>query len=134
IGEYKRLRGTGSLDEKLKALSESREVAVNFQRKGRVGRTVDAFFPYFNAAAQSLDQIARSIKDKPGSAITKAGLSVTIPSLLLYLKNSNDPNYQKLSDSEKDRFLHIPMGDGKFFRYPLPQELIPFAAIPRRLL
>lgn len=134
LAEYKRLRGSGTLDEKLRGLYESQEVTTNFKRKGAKIRSWDAIFPYLNASIQGLDKIGRTIKDQPGAALIKAAATVSIPSVALYYLNANDPAYQDLRDDEKDRYLHIPVGNGKLFRYPLPPELAPFANVPRRIL
>lgn len=135
VAEYKRARGAGeTLDDRLRGLYESQEVATNFKRRGAKTKELEGLWLYLNASIQSLDKLGRAFKDKKGATFGKIALSITGPALVLYAINRNDPNYQKLRDTEKDRFLHIPVGDGKFFRFPIPPELAPFANVPRRLL
>lgn len=73
-------------------------------------RDLDKAFPYMNAALQGLDQFVRVYKDNPAKATMKAVLALTIPSIVTYVWNHDDPNYQKLSNRIKDSFILIPKG------------------------
>lgn len=124
LGEYKRITkaGNNSPDSKIKGLFEANDVTVNFKRRGNVGREIDAFLPYFNAAIQGLDKTLRTAKDRPVAAATKAVAAITVPTILLYSINHNNPDYQKLDDRTKDLYYLIPNGDGTFQKYPKPRE------------
>lgn len=89
-------------------------------------RDLDKAFPYMNAALQGLDQFARLYvqKETRGKAIMKAVLALTIPSVLTYMWNHDDPNYKKLSNRIKDSFILIPKGDGTFLRSPNRRSLV----------
>ncbi|WP_339283646.1 LPD38 domain-containing protein [Paenibacillus sp. FSL R5-0486] len=137
LAEYKRLsnNGTGSRDEILNALYEAQDLTTNFKRKGTLVRELDKVFPYMNAAIQGMDRFVRMYKDNPVQAGIKSVLAITIPSLVAYAVNHDDPNYQKLSNRIKDQFILIPKGDGTFIRIAKPQELgVLFADIPERLM
>jgi hypothetical protein len=128
LAEFKRLAGN-SYDSKMKALYEANDVTVNFNKYGNWAKEVDAVVPYFNAAIQGLDKQWRVLAS-PGTpkaekitAAVKAFVGITIPTMLLYNVNHNDPNYQKVSNYVKDTNLLIPKGDGTFYKIPKPREL-----------
>ncbi|WP_127580188.1 LPD38 domain-containing protein [Paenibacillus koleovorans] len=135
LGEFKRLGKSGDVDDRLLGLFESQEVATNFKRRGRLTRELDALFPYFNAAVQGLDKFVRTYKDNPKAATVKSFLAVTIPTMVAYAFNYDNPDYQKLSNATKDNFILIPRGDGTFVRIAKPKEIgTVFSDIPERLL
>ena len=52
---------------------------------------------------------------------TKAFLSITLPSILLYSINRNDPRWHEIPQWQKDAFWIIPTpGDGEMLRLPKP--------------
>jgi hypothetical protein len=128
LAEFKRFNGN-SYDSKMKALYEANDVTVNFNKYGNATKEVDAVIPYLNAAVQGLDKTARAFFSPSASAAEKtaaalkAFTAITIPSILMYNINHNDPNYQKLSNYIKDNNLLIPNGDGTFTKIPKPREL-----------
>lgn len=135
VAEFKRSKQQGnSYNDRLRGLGESQEVSTNFKRKGARTKELEPFLLYLNASLQSLDKLGRAFKDQPWATTAKIATSVVAPGLALYAMNRNNPDYQKLRDSEKDRFLHIPTGNGTFFRVPIPPELAPFVNTPRRLM
>ncbi|KKO51163.1 LPD38 domain-containing protein [Paenibacillus sp. DMB20] len=137
LAEYKRIskNGTGDESQLMKAIYEAQDLTTNFKRRGTLTRELDKVFPYFNAAIQGMDRFARMYKDDPVKAAIKSVLTITIPSLVAYAVNHDDPNYQKTSNRIKDSFILIPKGDGTFYRIAKPQELgALFADIPERLM
>lgn len=133
LAEFKRTANmSGDLQ---KALHAAQDVTTNFKRRGTLTRSIDKVFPYFNAAIQGLDQVARVYKDNPVKALTKTALALSLPAMALYAINYNNPDYQKLSDRTKDNFFNIPIGDGKFIKIAKPQEQgTIFTALPERLM
>ncbi|WP_339259610.1 LPD38 domain-containing protein [Paenibacillus sp. FSL R5-0713] len=137
LAEYKRLskNGQGTKDELLNAIYEAQDLTTNFKRRGTLVRELDKVFPYMNAAIQGMDRFVRMYKDNPVQAGIKSVLAITIPSLVAYAVNHDNPDYQKLSNRIKDQFILIPKGDGTFIRIAKPQELgVLFADIPERLM
>lgn len=137
LAEYKRVskNGKGTQDDLLEAIYEAQDLTTNFKRRGTLVRELDKVFPYMNAAIQGMDQFVRMFKTNPKGAWPKAFLAITIPSLVAYSVNHDDPNYQKLSNRIKDQFILIPKGDGTFIRIAKPQELgALFSDIPERLM
>lgn len=133
LAEFKRTsKQSGDLQ---KALYEAQDVTTNFKRRGRLVNELDKIFPYMNAAVQGLDQVVRVYKDNPGKALLKSALALSVPSMVLYAVNYDDPNYQKLSRRTRDAFFMIPKGDGTFIRIAKPQEQgTIFSDIPERLM
>ncbi|MGR6546259.1 LPD38 domain-containing protein [Paenibacillus tundrae] len=137
LAEYKRLskNGQGTKDEMLNAIYEAQDLTTNFKRRGTLVRELDKVFPYMNAAIQGMDRFVRMYKDNPVQAGIKSVLAITIPSLVAYAVNHDNPDYQNLSNRIKDQFILIPKGDGTFIRIAKPQELgVLFADIPERLM
>ncbi|WP_342416277.1 LPD38 domain-containing protein [Paenibacillus sp. FSL R10-2782] len=135
LAEFKRVAKGGAPEDIQKALFAAQDVTVNFKRRGKLVRDLDKAFPYMNAALQGLDQFVRVYKDNPAKATMKAVLALTIPSIVTYVWNHDDPNYQKLSNRIKDSFILIPKGDGTFIKIAKPQELgTLFSDLPERLL
>lgn len=132
LAEYKRSAQKG---DKAKGLFESQDVTVNFKRHGKYGRQIDKVVPYFNASMQAMDKFVRSYKDNPGKAITKSIVSTTLPTVILYAINHDDPNYQKVSKNVKDNFFLIPKGDGTFLKFAKSKETATlFSDLPERLM
>lgn len=135
LAEYKRFAKDGDYAGKVRGLYEANDITVNFQRQSEVSRFADAFVPYFNAAIQGIDKFVRTYKDNPAQAAVKSLFAITLPSVLLYAKNHNDPNYQKLNERDKDMWFMIPKDDGTFVRIPKPREIgVVFGALPERIL
>lgn len=105
-----------------KALYEANDITFNFSRKGEISKGLDAFIPYFNAALQGLDKFGRSVKDNPVNMVANSIVAVTVPQLMLYAINHDDPAYQQISEATKSRYYLIPRGDGVFARIVKPRE------------
>jgi len=131
IGEFKRgLEKGASLQE---AALASRDVTLDFGRVGAKGRIPNQLIAFFNAQVQGADKAVRSFKENPTRSTIKAVTGVTIPSLILYSFNRDNPRYRELPTWRKDLFWNIPVGD-RFISIPKPFELgIIFGSFPERL-
>jgi len=127
LAEFKRIAKNGDYDSKMKALYEANDVTVNFNKYGNISKDIDAIVPYFNAAIQSIDKAGRMFSNPKTAplAVGKAFAAITIPSILDFAVNHNNPDYQKLSNYIKDNNIVIPKGDGTFYKIPVPVELGP---------
>lgn len=119
IAEFSRLRGQGYSPKF--AATRAREANLDFSRKGRLGKHVNRVVPFFNAQIQGVDKAARAFAADPVKVTTKMLLYVTLPSVLLWLRNRNDPEYQEMPTYLKDFYWNVKAGD-HWFRLPKPFE------------
>lgn len=119
------------------AMYASHEITVNFRRGGTIGRDVNGFVLYFNAAVQGADKFNRyfTANDAPPEQRKKVAAgrimayiaSQAILGTLMYALNNRDDesreNYQQLSNYTKNSYWLFPMGDGKYFAIPKAREL-----------
>lgn len=112
----------------------AREVTVDFQRMGAKIKALNAITAFQNVAIQGLDRTVRAFKDDPQGLSIKAIASITVPSVLLWYANKDDPRYREIPRWEKDLFW-IVMTDDHIYRIPKPQELgVIFGTLPERVL
>lgn len=118
----------------MKAASASRDVTLDFARAGTASKEINKVVAFFNAALQGTDKMARQFKADPAGSSVRALTSITLPSIVLYYINHNNPKYQELPQWQKDFFWIIPVGD-TFYRIPKPFELgMIFGTLPERAL
>lgn len=120
---------------RLLGIKNSAEVTVDFGRKGRYGKVINAWVPYWNPAVQGIDKVVRSMIDSPdGSAVWKQALktvgrasmtSVLAEAVIYALLKGLDryDDWEELDDRTKDTYYCIPMADEhRFFRIPKNRE------------
>ena len=126
IGVFRKARAKGlSLRQ---AGFESREATLDFQRTGAKTRAVNQIVAFWNAAVQGTDKYVRTHRKNPVGALVKGTIGVTVPSLLLYWVNKDDPRYRALPRWERDIFWHISTTGT-----PL-ENVTPFVRIPKPFL
>lgn len=114
----------------------SREATVDFARHGSDPflRSYTRMTAFMNPGLQGIDRMARAMKDNPVGSTAKAFASITIPSLLLWWANHDDPRYQEIPDWERDLFW-IVMTEDHIYRIPKDfQWGIIFGSLPERLM
>jgi hypothetical protein len=123
IGIYTASKRAGMSD--LKAAQESRQGTADFMRSGSVGKSINRYVPFFNAAVQGTDKLIRAFKKNPKQVSAIAAMTITMPSVLLagyYLYGA--------PDDEREEYLNIPQWvrdshwvykvGGKWMRVPKP--------------
>lgn len=135
IGEFRKAIGDRTTKGDIQhAAFESREVTLDFARIGAKARAVNMISAFFNAQIQGVDRIARAFADNPIGTAAKLGGSVTLPSVILWWANHDDPRYAELPQWQKDLFW-IVMTKDTIYRIPKPFEAgIVFGSVPERLL
>ena len=160
IGEFaKGIAKEGATKEGIrKAGFASREVTLDFARKGTWGRHVNQLVAFWNANMQGTDKMIRAFKEAPGATAFRVGASITLPSIGLYLYNRTDgrwedipqwqkdlfwvviPNriskedWKKMSADDKAKMLSINPATSGIYRIPKPFEIgILFGSMPERL-
>jgi hypothetical protein len=161
VAEYKKVRKAGG--SMVEGGYASREITIDFQRIGAKMSALNSITAFMNVQVQGLDRTARAFKENPTSMATKSMAYITVPSVLLWWANHDDPRYQEIPRWEKDLFWIIPTdkwtdagpeeadglpeymvrqkGDkfqinkGTIYRLPKPQELgLVFGTLPERTL
>lgn len=134
VGAFGRAVKKGVSD--LEAAFESRDITLDFARRGSQTRAVNMLVAFWNAQVQGLNKTVRAFRERPMQTTFKAASGITLPSVLLYLNNRNDPRYQELPQWQKDLFWILPIGDkGPIIRIPKPFEVgIIFGTVPEHIL
>lgn len=113
---------------------EARDVTLDFGRHGKSTQSLNQTIAFFNAAIQGTDKMVREFKKHPGQMTMKTFMGITVPSLVLWYLNKDDPRYQELPQWQKDIFWVIP-GKDTLYKIPKPFELgILFGTVPERMM
>lgn len=124
---------------KKEAARRAREVNLDFQRGGTQGKELNKVTAFFNAAVQGIDKTTRSYKERPGQALAKSAMYITLPSLITWaLAHAGDDEekkeYEEIPRQIKDMFWVV-RADGKWIRIPKPQESgLVFGSLMERVL
>lgn len=135
VGAFKRTaQGKTSKSALTEGAFESREVTLDFARVGARTRAMNMITAFWNAHVQGLDRTVRVFKTDPKGAALRATISITVPSVLLWWANHDDPRWKEIPRWQKDMFW-IVLTDDHIFRIPKPFELgIIFGSVPERIL
>ena len=122
-------------ENRLLGIKNAAEVTVDFGRKGRLGKVINAWVPYWNPAVQGIDKVIRSVIDAPqGSTVWKqasktlgrAAMTTVLFEALLYAALKHKDRYddwEQLSDRVKDTYYCIPIGETHtFLKIPKNRE------------
>jgi hypothetical protein len=99
-------RGLEAGDDIFEAGYNAREVTLDFARHGGsyLVRIWNYIVPFFNAQGEGIDRTIRQFKASPWATLLRVGLGITLPSLLLWLWNKDDPRWRELPAWQKDFF------------------------------
>ena len=122
----------------------ARNSPVDFSVKGGWTKLWRTITPFFGAALTSNYRAIKAFKDDPIGATFRALLYITLPTLLLWLFNRDNPFYDELPQWRKDGFWNFPNYFGPvnseghvttFISLPIP-HLVGFAfkIFPERVL
>jgi hypothetical protein len=132
IGVYKAAKRKGMAD--IKAGFESREATTDFGRRGSQTKDISSIKAFLNAGIQGGDRTFRAARKDPIGFAIKGLLAITLPTIFLYLKNREDPNYKDIPRWQRDIFWVTKFGD-TYVRIPKPFLLGQiFGTIPERAL
>jgi hypothetical protein len=115
---------------KQQSASIAKNLTVNFNRKGEMGRQIGSLYAFFNASVQGTARIGETLF-KEGK-MTRAGKQIIGGGLLLGGMQAMMLAFAGFDDGEppefvRDRNLIIPIGDGKYITIPMP---LGYNAIP----
>ena len=103
------------------AALESRDITLDFSRRGTNTKKANQVIAFFNATIQGADKMARAFKEDPRGMTVKTMLYITLPSVMLWYINKDDERYQEIPQWEKDTFWIIP-GKENMYKIPKPFE------------
>ena len=113
---------------------ESREVTQDFARMGSSMRALNMISAFLGARVGGYDRLIRAFLDNPVRSTALATATITVPSILLWLRNHDDPRYIKLPPWQKHAFWII-LTDEHIYRIPKPFTLgLVFGTFPEILL
>ena len=122
--------GLSEKDAVERAGFEGRDVTIDFKKSGSQIQSWNLISAFFNARLQGYAKIFDGFKNRPIQTTAKISAYIVAPSILLWLKNHDDPRYQELKRWEKDLFWIFITGDGTVkdgnytvWRIPKPFEL-----------
>lgn len=120
------------------ASKEFQEISVDFRRRGANDalKIVQSMAAFSSAGMAGIGRFTREMAKNPKRAIPKAAIGLGVPSMLLYMHNMHDAEFQDLPRWERDMFWHIrPVADGPLLRIPKPFEYgVLFGSVPERIL
>ena len=112
----------------------SRDTAVDAARMGANMRAYNMITAFANIKLQDTDRVVRAIIDNPIGSLTKIGAAITVPSVVLWAANHDDPRYKEIPQWEKDMFWLV-MTPDHVFRIPKPWAMgMIFGTLPERML
>lgn len=115
---------------KQQSASIAKNLTVNFNRKGEMGRQIGSLYAFFNASVQGTARIGETLfKD---GKMTRAGKQIIGGGILLGGMQAMMLAFAGFDDDEppefvRDRNLIIPIGDEKYITIPMP---LGYNAIP----
>ena len=132
IGEAKKALKKGA--DPIEAAFAAREVTLDFARIGSKTKAVNMLIAFWNANIQGLDKMNRAFKERPYATTLKAIMGLTLPSILLYFANRDDPRWKEIPQWQKDLFWII-FTEDHIWRIPKPFVLGQiFGSVPERIL
>lgn len=103
---------------KQQAASLAKNLTVNFNRKGQIGRQAGALYAFFNAAVQGTARMYETLKGPAGKTIIFGGL--VLGSAQAALLAAFDFDEDEPPDFVKERNIVIPTGGSKYITVPMP--------------
>lgn len=101
----------------------ARELTVDFNRKGRMGREVGPMYAFFNASVQGAERALRTLRGPTGGRIIAGGLTLGVLQALMLAAAGYDDD--EVPEYVKTRAFVIPLnwtgkGEKKHILIPLP--------------
>lgn len=132
MGEFK--LGISQIKDPTLAGIGSREISLDFSEIGAKTRALNNIIAFFNANIRGWARMGMAFREHPMRTSLKVFTGITLPSMLLYMRNRNDPRWKEIPQWQKDLFW-IYMTDDHIYRIPKPFELgLIFGSGPERFL
>ncbi len=129
VATYKVAKDSGLSQDK--AASLSKNISVNFNRRGSATRNLSALYAFFNASVQGTARLAQTLKGPAGKRIVIGGMSIgLLQSMMLGMAGYGDDDPPEFV---KEKNFIIPMLDGTYASIPMPPGLLIFPNAGRLL-
>jgi len=141
IGEFKRAMKDGPQTKEAmqEAAFQSREITLDFARRGAATKSMNMLAAFLNARVQGYDRMVRAMVNNPVRTNSRAAMFITTPSILLWMHNNSTEErrelYRAVPEWQKNLFWVVINDDGEHVRIPKPFELgVLYGSVPERLL
>lgn len=132
LGEMRSALRSGA--DPTSAAFASREVTLDFAKMGSKAKAVNMLKAFFSSGINGTDKMVRSFKEHPFRTLLKSLMYLTLPSILLYLAQKDDPRWKELPMWQKNLFW-IVLTPNHIYRIPKPFELgMLFSSVPERTM
>ena len=125
VAAYKVALDSGMTKER--AASLAKNLTVNFNRKGSSGRSIGAWYAFFNAAIQGTTRMVETLSGPAGKKIMYGGVALGMFNSLIAMAvmgglddDEEEDNYSKIPEFVRERSLIIPLGKEDYFAFPMP--------------
>lgn len=103
---------------KQQAASLAKNLTVNFNRKGQIGRQAGALYAFFNAAVQGTARMLETLRGPAGKTIIGGGLLLGSAQAMMLAALGFDED--EPPEFVKERNIIIPTGGSKYITIPMP--------------
>jgi len=120
-----------------RAASLAKNITINFNRKGRLGRELGALYAFFNAAIQGTTRMAETLRGPAGKKIMLGGVMLgavnTLIGMAMMGGDDEDEanNWAQIPEFIKERSVIIPLGREDYLTIPMPLGFHVFPNIGR---
>ena len=134
LGEFSKALDAGA--NPVEGAFGAREVSQDFNKMGTYTRAINQVIPFFGATIGGYTRFAVAMKERPLLTAAKAFLGITLPSILLYSVNRDNPEYQEWPQWLKDVAWAVPLpGTDRLIPWPKPPFLGQiFGSMPERFM
>ena len=119
LSTYAQAREEGLSQQKAAVLSQN--VTVNFGKRGEYGREIGATWLFSNAGIQGIDNfvdvVTKGEHKKQAQALLVASVAM---GFMIAMLNGDDGDDDLIPETEKQRYIQIPLGGGKRLDFKLP--------------
>jgi len=117
----------------------SREITLDFARRGAATKGLNMLSAFLNARIQGYDRMVRAMVNNPVRTNARAGMFITTPSIFLWMHNNSTEErrelYRAVPEWQKNLFWVVVRENGDHVRIPKPFELgVLYGSVPERLL
>lgn len=115
---YKMAKESGLSNKR--SASIAKNLTVNFNRKGEMGKTLNLMYMFFNASIQGTTRTLQAIKHSKTVQGIVGGIIASSTALTLYNMSQNEEAYSLIPQYEKDTNLIFMNEDGTYKKVKVP--------------